>query len=261
MKHRDFGRLDGPVVLFGGVYSNLQAMEAFVKVVDGRDAVCTGDIVAYCANPVETSQFFLDMGWAGIAGNCERRLLEGASDCGCGFEDGSACDILSAGWWPYLLQEMDPRLVQRLNEMPDIGSLVHRGKRFAVIHGGASATNRFLWPSSPKQDFLYEIAVIERTIGPIDGVIAGHSGLAFHRRIERWQWINAGAIGLPPHDGRSETRFAVLEDGEVVINRLFYDHETAIERMREAGLTQGYHNALASGIWPSEDVLPIELRR
>ena len=31
--------------------------------------------------------------------------------------------------------------------------------------------------------------------------------------------------------------------------------------MRSAGLTQGYDTALQTGNWPSEDVLPKELRR
>ena len=74
-------------------------------------------------------------------------------------------------------------------------------------------------------------------------------------------WINTGAIGLPPHDGRPETRYATLSDGEVTFQRLSYDHDTAFARMRAAGLTQGYHQTLNTGLWPSEDVLPEELRR
>ncbi len=34
-----------------------------------------------------------------------------------------------------------------------------------------------------------------------------------------------------------------------------------VAAMERAGLTQGYHSALRSGYWPSEDVLPPELRR
>ena len=109
--------------------------------------------------------------------------------------------------------------------------------------------------------FYNEINALEQDIGPVDGVVAGHSGIAFHRKIGRHQWINAGAIGLPPHDGRPETRYAVLENGEVTIHRLRYDHQAARQAMEDAGLTQGYHEALTTGIWPSEDVLPPELRR
>ena len=75
------------------------------------------------------------------------------------------------------------------------------------------------------------------------------------------QWINAGAIGLPPHDGRPETRYAVLTDGDVVFHRLSYDYETERQAMTDAGLVQGYDQTLSTGIWPSEEVLPPELRR
>lgn len=253
--------MDGPVVLFGGPYSNLHATEALVRAVGGRDAICTGDVVAYCARPNETARLILEQGWPGVAGNCERQLLAGAPDCGCGFADGSACDLLSAGWWPFLLRTMDLDLVGRLNALPDIGTFVHCGKRFAVIHGGGAIANRFLWPSTDEADFALEFETIEAAAGRVDGVVAGHSGIAFQRNVGGRLWINAGAIGLPPNDGRPETRYAVLENGEAIFHRLAYDHAAAARQMEEAGLTQGYHLALTSGIWPSEGVCPVPLRR
>jgi len=36
---------------------------------------------------------------------------------------------------------------------------------------------------------------------------------------------------------------------------------TAAEAMIAAGLTQGYETALLTGYWPSEDILPLELRK
>lgn len=261
MKHADFGHMDGPVVLFGGPYSNVQAMDAMVEAIDGRDAICTGDVVGYCANPNETTMRLRAEDVHCIAGNCEQQLGEGRDDCGCGFDEGTACDLLSRGWWPYLLKTADANVVTWLNKLPEIGTFTHQTRRYAVIHGGATAINRFLWPSSDAADFATEIAAIEAAIGQVDGVVAGHSGIAYHRRIGRHQWINAGAIGLPPHDGRPETRYAVLRDGEVVIERLNYDGEAAAQAMEAAGLTQGYHQTLRTGVWPSEEVLPPELCR
>jgi predicted phosphodiesterase len=261
MRVRDFGRFDGPVVLFGGAYSNLQALEALAAALDGRPAVSTGDVVGYCADPVATVGLMRKLDLPGIAGNCERQVAEGAEDCGCGFGDGTACDLLSRGWFPHLAAACDAETVGWLDALPEIGVFVHQGRRYGVVHGGATAINRFLWPSSPDAAFEEEIEALERLTGKVDGVVAGHSGLAFHRRIGAHQWINAGAIGLPPHDGRPATRYAVLAEGEVVFERLDYDHAAALEAMVSAGLTQGYHETLASGLWPSEDVLPPELRR
>ena len=71
----------------------------------------------------------------------------------------------------------------------------------------------FVWPSSPEAVFEREIAATEAILGPIDGLVAGHCGIAFQRMIGRHHWINPGALGLPPHDGRPETRYGVLDGG------------------------------------------------
>lgn len=261
MKVQDFGHFDGPVVLFGGAYSNKQALLALRDAIGAHPAICTGDIVGYCAEPNETAAIFSAEEYWSVAGNCERQLAEGSEHCGCGFEDGSVCSVLSQGWWPYLLKTAAPDVVTWLHNLPDIGVFHQQGRRYAVLHGGASSVSRFIWPSTDKTDFVHEIKVLEAEIGAVDGVVAGHSGIAFHRRINGRHWINAGAIGMPPHDGREETRYVLLENGEVSFERLSYDAAGAAAAMRAAGLTQGYEKTLESGIWPSEDILPDELKR
>ncbi|QMU56861.1 MAG: metallophosphoesterase [Boseongicola sp.] len=261
VKVNDFGYFEGPVVLFGGPYSNRQAAEAFLEALDGRPAICTGDVVAYAADPVGTVRAIRSAGVSVVAGNCERQLAEGADDCGCGFGADSACDLLSRGWYPYTASRMEHSDLDWMAGLPDIGVFVQGQRRYAVIHGGVTAVNRFLWSNSEESYFIEEIEQLERVIGSVDSVVAGHSGMAFQRNIGKHHWINAGAIGLPPHDGRQATRYAVLTDGEVVFERLNYDAEGARRAMELAGLTQGYHEAITSGIWPSEDVLPPGLRR
>ncbi len=257
----DFGHVDEPIGLFGGPYSNLAALQALSEVMDGRPAICTGDVVAYGAEPNETVALMRDLAIPCIAGNCERQVAEGALDCGCGFEDGTACDLLSKGWYEYLSRACTPETIAWLDAQPELGTFTQNGRRFAVIHGGATAINRFIWPDSPEEMFVEEINAVEDRLGPIDGVVAGHCGIAFHRRIGDHRWINAGVIGLPPHDGRPETRYAVLSDGDVVIERLSYDHAYARAAMEAAGLVQGYDKTMTTGLWPSEDVLPMSLRR
>lgn len=261
MKIGDFGRFDGPLVLFGGPYSNFQALEAMLAAIGDRPSICTGDIVAYCADPQDTVALFRGAGVATIAGNCERQVESLAEDCGCGFADGSACDLMSAGWWPYLRDALGPDDRAWFATLPDIATFVHEDRRYAVVHGGGSSNSRFLWPSTSNADLAHEIEMVEALTGRIDGIIAGHSGIAFQRQVGRHHWINPGVIGLPPHDGRTQTRYSVLDQGEAVVHRLSFDHELARQRMEVNGLTQGYHETLTTGIWPSEDVLPDSLRR
>lgn len=265
IRHLDLGALEGAVLVFGGPYSNAQAMAALIRVAQTRgipaaQMICSGDVVAYCGAPARTVAQIRALGCAVVAGNCEIQLGSDAPDCGCGFEDGSACDLLSAGWYGFaagILGEADKAWMASL---PDVVSFHHQGARYAVIHGGMTDVARFIWPSSSTEVFAQEWAAVERAIGPVDHIIAGHAGVPFVKFIPQGRWINAGVIGMPAHDGQRDTRFAILEDGEVRIENLPYDAQGAAEDMTRAGLPQGYRDGLLSGYWPSEDVLPEGLR-
>ena len=54
-------------------------------------------------------------------------------------------------------------------------------------------------------------------------VIAGHSGIPFVKGVAGVTWANAGVIGMPPHDGAAQVRYAILSKGRVEICELSYD--------------------------------------
>lgn len=264
MRTIDLGILDGAVLLFGGVHSNLHALRAlFQKANDlgipPQRMVCTGDVVAYCAQPAECVDMIRRSGIHIVAGNCERQLAEGAMTCGCGFEAGSTCDRLSAGWFAHADAHIGLSDRKWMAGLPDMIRFSHSGRDHAVIHGGATDISRFIWSVSPDITFAEEAAEIERYCGPVDAVVAGHCGIAF-MRPGLPDWINPGAIGLPPHDGGLQTRFAVLTGQGCRIERLNYDAQGAARQMQKAGLVQGYDRTLLTGFWPSEEVLPPQLR-
>lgn len=266
MRYRDLGTLEGPVLLFGGPYSNVQALIALRKEAEARHIpaarmICTGDVVAYCGAPARTVTQIRQLGCPVLAGNCEIQLGQGALDCGCGFEEGSACDLLSIGWFSHASAALPAADKAWMAGLPDVLTFAHHGSRYAVIHGGVTDVARFIWPVTDDAAFTEEWAAVERLVGPVDHVIAGHSGIPFLKDLPQGRWINAGVIGMPPHDGRQTTCFAQLERGEVTFHALSYDVAGAQEDMRAAGLTPAYREALGSGYWPSEDVLPPELRR
>ena len=147
-------------------------------------------------------------------------------------------------------------------ELPHWAVFSHAGRRVLVVHGAPSAQNRFVWPVTPDDDLQREVGIAEAAIGPVDMIVSGHSGIPFDRDLGRHRWVNAGVIGMPPHDGQTATRYVRLDaNGTVRIERLTYDPAPAVAAMEAAGLTQGYHRALTTGRWPSEDVLPEEMRR
>lgn len=252
---------DGPLLVFGGPYSNLQATQAILaeaarRGIPSQRVICTGDVVAYGADAAACCDLIMASGIWVIAGNCEENLAAGALDCGCGFEEGTACDLLSRAWYAHANRQVTAahrawmaglpyRLIIRL---PD-------GRSLAVLHGGARDISRFIFASAEHKDLAGEIAATG-----CDGVIAGHCGIPFVRQVGPGVWINAGAVGMPADDGTPRIWFAVLTPGEaglgVEILPLQYDHAAAAAAMRKAGLPEGYAAALGSGLWPSCDVLP-----
>lgn len=263
LKIHDCGDLKGTVVAFGGPSSNLHAVNALAEVtreLTRDNVICTGDVMAYCADPGATWTRTSEIAGTIVAGNCEKQLGTLDEGCGCGFEAGSTCDLASRAWYAHAATEAGP-FRQAMLSCPDIATFTLNGQRVAVIHGGVQEIARFIWPTSTQDVFRQEIRAINAACGAVDMVISGHCGIAFQRQIDDVLWINAGSIGLPPHDGRPQTRYLRLDGQGAVLERLSYDAEAAARAMRDAGLVQGYDICLETGYWPSEDVLPAQLRR
>ncbi|GAA6207337.1 hypothetical protein NBRC116601_06300 [Cognatishimia sp. WU-CL00825] len=266
MMVQDLGCISDDVLLFGGPYSNLQATEALIKDAQRLNIlpshmICTGDLVAYCADPCETVAQIKDIGCAVVAGNCEQQLAQNALDCGCGFDEGSTCDLLSAGWFSHANSRVTYKDRNWMAALPDIVVFQHFGKKIAVIHGGVSDVSRFIWSVSPADVFREELALLRHHVGPVDMVVAGHSGIPFQRKVDGVMWVNAGVIGMPANNGKSATHYVTLHAGEIGFHDLTYDALAAKSAMEQTGLVQGYHRALIDGYWPSESVLPETLRR
>jgi hypothetical protein len=266
----EWGEIVGPLLAFGGAYSNLQALQALESEaarlgIPPANWVCTGDAVAYASHPAEVVGRLRALGVRMIAGNVERQLATGGGDCGCGFGDGSACDLLSARWFAHADAAIDGETRAWLADLPDRAALIHAGRRWAAVHGGARQVNRFIWPTATEAEIAGELDALAADIGRVDGALAGHCGMAFARRIDgaadTRTWLNAGAIGMPPHDGDPRGEFAVIgADGAICLHRLAYDHDAAARDMAAAGLPSAYADALRTGIWASQDILPAALR-
>ena len=266
MKIQDLGEIHGDMLLFGGVYSNLHALEALLEVANSQNItfsniICSGDIVAYCADAQACSNRMRDLGSAVLAGNCEIQLAANALDCGCGYDEGSECSILSRGWYAHATAEVSDENKAWMGNLPDRILFTHLGQRYAVIHGGASDVSRFIWPMTSDAEIMQEIDLLIDQVGSIDHVISGHSGIPMQRQINGVHWTNTGAIGMPPHNGTPQTHYACLSGSGLKIKGLDYNHNAASKAMEQVGLMQGYHEALKTGYWPSVDTLPYEMRR
>lgn len=266
MKIDDIGRIDDDILIFGGCYSNFDATRSLFAWADHRGIpaqrrIHTGDSVAYCAQPNETLDLLRAQCDHSIAGNCEQQLAQGQLDCGCGFDSGSTCDMLSVAWYGYVSNALAPHHRDWMQGLADWIVFEHFDKRYVVVHGSPNHISEFVWSVDSDAAFAAYFDTIADQIGPVDVICAGHSGIAFERHLpNNRSWYNAGVIGMPPHRGDPSTQFATLCQGRFQIHNLTYDAQAAAQSMTDAGLIQGYQSALISGYWPSEDVLPAALR-
>jgi len=251
--------LQPPVLVFGGPYSNLRALVALRQRADelgipASHAICTGDVVAYCAEPEETTAAIRDWGCHVIAGNCEEQLAAAAEDCACGFEAGSACDLLAKGWYPFANARLSAESRAWMAALPKTLTCAVDGWKVRVIHGGVDVVNRFVFAS--QHDVLAE----ELGRSGADIVIAGHAGVPFVGKVGRAVWFNPGVIGMPANDGTPDIWYGLIgrDAGRLLlsIRRLAYDHHGAAAAMRRQGHADGYGRTLVTGLWPSLDVLP-----
>ncbi|MET3998095.1 putative phosphodiesterase [Marinobacterium sp. MBR-109] len=257
---RDLGLLNGPVLLFGGPYSNLAATEAMQAEaqrlqIPPERIICTGDVIAYCAEPAETLELIRRWGIHVVQGNCEQSLGADAPDCGCGFDSGSSCSLLSIEWYRYASQRVSPEQQYWMAELPgqldfQLGSL-----RFSVVHGSTQSINEFIFPGTAQ---ALKQARLSATAA--DAVVGGHCGIPFGERLDTGYWLNAGVIGMPANDGTQDGWYLLLkpdnDDISAHWHRLPYQAQQSRQRMQQADLCDAYAQALITGLWPSVDILP-----
>ncbi len=261
----DLGTVSDPMLVFGGPYSNRQATESMLDLAARRGVaknriICTGDVVAYCAEPQACVDLIRQAGIHVVMGNCEESLGFQFEDCGCGFTQDSACDTLSRQWFEYASKHLDASALAWMRGLPRhiVATMETPGKsrRFSFIHGSTTSLSGWIFASTPDEEKARHLG----TLGS-DVVIAGHSGLPFISPLDDGRvWANAGVIGMPANDGTTRGWFAMLEPQDntfrLTTEAFGYAHVQSSTAMVAAGLADSYAQSLISGIWPNMDVLP-----
>ena len=252
--------LKGKILLFGGVYSNLQALEKLKSIaekenISPENCICTGDIVGYCAQPEETVQLFKQWGAKSIAGNVEIQLSEGAENCGCDFKSGSRCDGFSQLWYPFAQSKLSKGSLEFMKTLPDHFQFEYAGKIVTVVHGSYFNVSEFIFKSTSWETKAENFEATES-----DVIIAGHCGLPFHHIENEKMWLNPGVIGMPANDGTPKVWYMILDDKN---DRFSFSHHTmdynyslTSKLMDNNLLPQEYARTIITGIWDNTEILP-----
>jgi predicted phosphodiesterase len=254
------GSFDAPLLIFGGPYGNRHALDALLAAAEtngipATHMLCTGDLAAYAAEPQAVADRIRDARIAVVMGNVEESLGADAGDCGCGFTSGSECDVMAAHWYCYAAEAVDQGTKRWMRDLPRRIDLSLNDVPLAAIHGGVDQINRFVFPATPVSEKAAELDIAD-----VDMVIGGHSGLPFTETIGHRLWHNSGVIGLPANDGTPRVWYSLLTPQAagitVELRALSYDHAGAAAAIRAADLPQAYADALESGFWPNDDIMP-----
>ena len=204
------GSFDEPIMVFGGPYGNLEATAALLAAaqrarIPPARMLCTGDLVAYCADPQATVDVIRGAGITVIMGNCDESLGQGAADCDCGFAKGSTCDILTVQWFAYASRVLDADAKVWMRTLPRQVALTLAGRRLVAVHGNANQINRFVFASTASTETLEACAHLDA-----DGILGGHAGLPFTEITQDCLWHNAGVIGVPANDATPRVWYSIL---------------------------------------------------
>jgi len=247
------------LLLFGGVYSNLQALEVLhswtnTNGFEADQIVCTGDVVGYCAQPQECVDLIKNWGIHCIAGNVEIQLRNGDDDCGCNFSEDSSCDLNSRNWYPFAKENINQDALDWMKTLPLNLVIEFGGVKWGVVHGSHEETARFVYKSSPWSEKRSSYENLE-----VDHILAGHCGIPFADENNKHLWINSGALGMPANDGTQRVWFCVVSEENGLFSTQFhsleYDFKLTQELMKAGRLPNAYVETLETGLWDSTEVL------
>jgi predicted phosphodiesterase len=149
-----------------------------------------------------------------------------------------------------------------MRALPEQHRLEIAGRRVLLCHGSPRQVNEFLWESGCSDAFLEWLCQDHRA----DVIACAHSGIPWHRRLPSGRHVvNAGALGRPANDGRTEVWYATLEfesDVRVEFRPVSYDVETLAREMARESLPQEFIETIRTGWWTTcLENLPAKERR
>jgi diadenosine tetraphosphatase ApaH/serine/threonine PP2A family protein phosphatase len=242
-------------LILSDIHSNLEALEAVLRHAHGayEEIICCGDVVGYCASPVEVTAWTRENA---------RRIVRGNHDRACsGMEDLGWFNPVARSAAEWTMAQLAPGDREWLASLPqgpiDCGS-------YELAHGSPADEDEYLVNT-------FEVERLEEQLQR-NICFVGHTHVQ-----SAWSWqrggiqrlpvpkrgeqericdldpdylylINPGSVGQP-RDGDPRAGYAIWdeENGLVYFRRVPYDIPGAQSRILEAGLHRMLAERLSSG--------------
>lgn len=254
---------DLSLAFFGGIYSNWRALAAATDDVRRRGSdglYALGDFGAFGPNPDRVFPLLLEAGAQPIQGNYEESLSTDASDCHCGYTD-PRDNFFAQISYDYTAAKTSSEWKRWMATLPKTRRLDAAGRRVLLVHGSPRKINEFLWQSTSPVPFLEKLL----SDHDADVLVCTHTGLHWSRRLPSGRLVvNAGVLGRPANDGRTNVWYARLtfgSDVEVEFVPVTYDHEALAREMAEEKLPPEFIETIRAGWWTTcLEILPAQER-
>ena len=251
------------LAFLGGVYSNSIALANAVAGarqagVDGLFAL--GDFGGFGPHPDRVFPILLDAGVQCIQGNYEESLSSGAEDCHCGYTDPRDNHFAQISY-DYTASHTSAEWKKWMGALPKTRLLDVAGRRVLLVHGSPRKINEFLWESTSPVAFLEKMLADAGA----DVLVCTHTGLRWKRELPSGRVVvNAGVLGRPANDGRTNVWYSVVSFGtdvSVDFVPVVYDFATLAAEMRGEGLPEEFAETISTGWWTTcLEILPAKER-
>ncbi len=251
------------IAFIGGIYSNYWALQATLDDIAGRGADATyflGDLGAFGPHPNRVPELLIERGIAGIQGNYEESLSSRANDCHCGYTDPRDNHYAQISY-DYTFANTSDALKDWMGTLPREMRLDVKGVRLLLVHGSPRRINEFLWRSTSSDPFLEKLC----REYDADVIVCTHTGLHWHRQLSSGKHvINAGVIGRPANDGRTNVWYAMIDidkDVRAEFVPVEYEHLRLAGEMRREQLPEEFVETILTGWWTTcLEILPAKER-
>jgi diadenosine tetraphosphatase ApaH/serine/threonine PP2A family protein phosphatase len=148
-----------------------------------------------------------------------------------------------------------------MGTLPKTRRLEVGGRRVLLVHGSPRRINEFLWETTSPVPFLEKLL----SDNGADVLVCTHTGLHWTRRLPSGRLVvNAGVLGRPANDGRTNVWYARLafgRDVEVEFVPVAYDCETLAREMEAERLPPEFVETIRTGWWTTcLEILPAKER-
>jgi len=248
------------LAFIGGIYSNYHALIATLDDIAKRGAdnvFFLGDLGAFGPHPNRIPELLIERGIAGIQGNYEESLASRADDCHCGYTDPRDNHYAQLSY-DYTFANTRDEYKDWMATLPREIRFIAGDLRFLLVHGSPRTINEFLWRSTSPDPFLEKLCRDHEA----DVIVCTHTGLHWHKALRDGRHvINAGVIGRPANDGRTNVWYTVVDVHERELTVEFvpvdYDHQRLAGEMRSEKLPEQFVETILTGWWTTcLEILP-----